>query len=786
MEMEELFNSLESDNLQVVEDVKKQFADYFNKTKESWLVTFLIDYYLQTNSVRVVDVLLKVQSPHDRFIFDRILDLIKSSNKQKGLDILGIIVRRQPTWLYHIMQHNLFKETLKLLKVETDIVPFMSALLCIIALLPMVPSLISPFLMDIFEVFSRLAAWKGNNTTKLPEDQLIHLQVGLYALFHRLYGMFPCNFVSYLKNKYSSRDQSVIFGHTIKPLLETVKMHPLLITTSKERETDNSRWKNMEVHDVVVECSRVMLENIERPDNQEYIGSNSKHIDCSSINFENSNLSRSHIITSQDFHASKMVDRISENKEFWSPSFTCPPTTPPQTPTPVPNTHSYTPNITPSLMASNINTNLLKNDGQEGASPPEAAIEATPESTPLRDMRIRPIPPSSTVARALNTKLLTSSVSANQSLNSSQPSSPMRKDPSLFRYPDPTDIETSSTSFQKLTRVISDRSQSQLENNASLFRYTNPTSPMRVSSHSDAFHNNITTSDAAQNTSEFSVDNLDFSNMSEKDTINNSGENDLTEENVNQEDQFVDCIPASCTTCTSGGLHVPNSRSMKNFAEHIKRLRFYSQCNNDNISGGYYKGFSAGSSPADSSVILPKSKHLDIVKVPKIEEVVDAPEEKEVKKEESQKPIVARSVQNNSTQTVSFWPQPFELLYIGLFPFGDNCSSKRNSAKDTIKQSPTDLLDQYIQCCINRQKSHGSDDRYNENAEIRSLREQLQLLHIELQFERHRRELHADRNRRLLGKCRDNRALEESNAALKERLQLFENDIQKLNQELGM
>lgn len=48
----------------------------------------------------------------------RILDLIKSSNKQKGLDILGIIVRRQPTWLYHIMQHNLFKETLKLLKVN--------------------------------------------------------------------------------------------------------------------------------------------------------------------------------------------------------------------------------------------------------------------------------------------------------------------------------------------------------------------------------------------------------------------------------------------------------------------------------------------------------------------------------------------------------------------------------------------------------------------------------------------------------------------------------------------
>lgn len=141
-----------------------------------------------------------------------------------------------------------------------------------------------------------------------------------------------------------------------------------------------------------------------------------------------------------------------------------------------------------------------------------------------------------------------------------------------------------------------------------------------------------------------------------------------------------------------------------------------------------------------------------------------------------------RTFQNSSTQTVSFWPQPFELLYIGLFPFGDNYSSKRNSAKETIKQTPCDLLDQYIQCCVDRQKSHSTEDRVSE---VKALREQLQLLHIELQFERHRRELHADRNRRLLGKCRDNRALEESNAALKEQLHLFENDILKLNQQLG-
>jgi tuberous sclerosis protein 1 len=51
-------------------------------------------------------------------------------------------------------------------------------------------------------------------------------------------------------------------------------------------------------------------------------------------------------------------------------------------------------------------------------------------------------------------------------------------------------------------------------------------------------------------------------------------------------------------------------------------------------------------------------------------------------------------------------------------------------------------------------------------AESRSVKEQLTLLNIQLQFERHRREAHAERNRRLLGKSRTNRALEEHNSAL--------------------
>lgn len=31
--------------------------------------------------------------------------------------------------------------------------------------------------------------------------------------------------------------------------------------------------------------------------------------------------------------------------------------------------------------------------------------------------------------------------------------------------------------------------------------------------------------------------------------------------------------------CTAGGLHMPNSKSMNNFAKRVQRLRHHSQCN---------------------------------------------------------------------------------------------------------------------------------------------------------------------------------------------------------------
>ncbi|KAJ9597281.1 hypothetical protein L9F63_011852 [Diploptera punctata] len=166
MEVAELLNRLESNQPEIVEESKKTFRETFLTTKESWLVNGLFDYYLQTNSTRSVEILVGVREPHDKHLFDRLSDALKGSTKLQALTLLGHIVRRHPAWIYKIAQHTLLKELLKLLKVEIDILPLMSALLILIILLPMIPALIGSYLQDIFEVFSRLAAWNTNNPNK--------------------------------------------------------------------------------------------------------------------------------------------------------------------------------------------------------------------------------------------------------------------------------------------------------------------------------------------------------------------------------------------------------------------------------------------------------------------------------------------------------------------------------------------------------------------------------------------------------------------------------------------
>lgn len=53
-------------------------------------------------------------------------------------------------------------------------------------------------------------------TGHVSEVYLIHLHASVYSLFHRLYGMYPCNFVSYLRSHYSMKENMETFEEVVK------------------------------------------------------------------------------------------------------------------------------------------------------------------------------------------------------------------------------------------------------------------------------------------------------------------------------------------------------------------------------------------------------------------------------------------------------------------------------------------------------------------------------------------------------------------------------------------
>lgn len=285
--------------------------------------------------------------------------------------------------------------------------------------------------------------------------------------------MYPCNFITYLRNHYRHADNRPVFVHTVRPMLSTVLVHPYLITASLDNETEAVRWKKMGHHDVIVQCESFAVDTAERN------GRDDPLIGCGP-GFRPRSVTDDAVspFTIQPFRFPPMTPTGTENEEFWSPSVffqqhsnSPPPLTESSAPTSIPQT----PNSIVSL-----STGI-------GASPPEAAIEATPETTPIKDTRaLRSAPPvNSAVARALNSlgsgpvaHKWPSLPSGTSTPTSSQPSSPMKKDASPFKFPtDNSAFELSvkrpAAVSQKIAKVLEDRT-------LAAAAYQNvPTSPLR-------------------------------------------------------------------------------------------------------------------------------------------------------------------------------------------------------------------------------------------------------------------------------------------------------------------
>ncbi|XP_053682684.1 hamartin [Sabethes cyaneus] len=877
MDVTKLFSDLESNNLALADDSKKRFSELFTTSRESWLSHSMMDYFGQTSSVRIVDILVKVQQPHDKFILDKLAEWIRSgSNKMLALTLFGHIIQKRPSWLCKVGSHQLVKEMLKLSKMEKEIIPLINAVLCIINLLPVIPLVMGGYIQDLFEIFNYLATFDRNTSVNLPEDQLIHLQFGLYELFNRLYGMYPCNFVTFLKREYRGEKQA-IFQHTIKPLLDTVKIHPRLVSSDQDSEISQVRWKNMEPHDVVNECARMSLDYLDKPQESQQIAGN--ECPCYSTPIKPAEFNA---VTTIDFQwkasvnyfntisTDQKLSTIAAQNSFWSPSNMMQPTPPPG-----PATVPHTPNPTPSYTIPSISGPQLP--AADGASPPEAAVEATPETTPMKDIvkPVRPYPVNSTAVRAM--------------WNTSQPSSPIKKEASHFSY------EKSVITSQKLLRMVNDRNHSVLQmpanpaiNTTTATSTTSnsvPSSPLPVDQ--PAFEiTRLTHLVSNVKLSSGETTRFDSPTISQPDCTQEDQEvHEINSQHLLHELSPMPLLPTKVvphqlhsvhpmkeafdvedfeqeegSPCSAGGLHFKNSQSMINFTRH--RYRMHSQCVVDSDPS-----YSTGTSPADTSSYMLKNgsgistargsnggvtkKHqrrhslpdlkkyslrvdpktlagerLDPTLVetngdsssgssPSEEEAISAAthfhKKQEQKTEEhirrnlelfqeirknltnvgschraGQNGIPASSLISSSTQTIESYPQPYEQIVYGILQeemkYKSDIVMKRLQERcdSDSKPDPNLMLDKYIELCVKKRLANGDPRKTDE-----LYRDHITLLTLQLQYEKHRREIHAERNRRLLGKSRVIRGLEQNNDTLKDQVSRLTKEISSLNLELA-
>uniref|UniRef100_A0A8C7EUR1 TSC complex subunit 1 n=1 Tax=Neovison vison TaxID=452646 RepID=A0A8C7EUR1_NEOVI len=260
----ELLSMLDSPVLSVRDEVTAVFKENLSSDRGPMLVNTLVDYYLETNSQPVLHILTTLQEPHDKHLLDKMNECMgRAASRLSALSLLGHVIRLQPPWKHKFSQAPLLPSLLKCLKMDTDVIVLTTGVLVLITMLPMIPQSGKQHLHDFFDIFGRLSSWCLKKPGHVTEIYLVHLHASVYALFHRLYGMYPCNFVSFLRSHYSMKENLDTFEEVVRPMMEHVRIHPELVTGSKDHELDPRRWKRLETHDVVIECAKISLDPAE-------------------------------------------------------------------------------------------------------------------------------------------------------------------------------------------------------------------------------------------------------------------------------------------------------------------------------------------------------------------------------------------------------------------------------------------------------------------------------------------------------------------------------------------
>ncbi|XP_045539373.1 hamartin [Papilio machaon] len=369
----EVFALLES------RDAADAVGALYGAVREPWLTRALLLYHSRTGAARALDLLARAPEPHARHLLDALLEQMRGERAQRhhALAALAPLVARRPAWLHRLPAHPLASALLRAARLERDPLPLLHALLTLAALLHAAPALAAPHWPDLADALLRPAAL---DPPPSPAARA-HLQLAQLALFHALYATHPCTLLETLRGECAGPPARDWWERGLAPLLHSVRLHPALVTGSRQREADTTRWARHDIHDVVAESRRLSIQPRDRTEERAASAS------CAPTPAP----PPASPLPGSVAHAARSASSLRPGTEPWfALADRCGADSAPHTPLPA---------------------------EPEAVEPPEAAVEATPENTPAKETRAQfRFPTESAAVRAIGRR--------------SQPPSPMRKETS--------------------------------------------------------------------------------------------------------------------------------------------------------------------------------------------------------------------------------------------------------------------------------------------------------------------------------------------------------------------
>ena len=280
------------------------FGIYISKTRQISDDDVLVAPENAQIAQQVENVLIAFGKKRTQDFFVNIDDLVRIATcRLQALNLLSTFLRSQAPHTYTAIDTPLVEDILKCLMNDTSTTVLSVALTCLVMLLPHIPGPIGTHLPRLCLIYSRLLCWERfsplstNAQRDLVTDDRIDADsederdpgdVGidkswevlrpdvdvvettvpeLLSYFTYLYGLYPLNFMSYVRKprKFLKNldfpgaddfdlDQAVIRSRTDQ-YREVHLMHSNFYNMTPEEELADTKWSKLEPADVVAECN---------------------------------------------------------------------------------------------------------------------------------------------------------------------------------------------------------------------------------------------------------------------------------------------------------------------------------------------------------------------------------------------------------------------------------------------------------------------------------------------------------------------------------------------------